>query len=277
MSIKPDTVNCSSCNHQYVRLNGFWECNSHFTPSSFPKDRCQHLQDIEQNHFWFEARDLLLRTKLLQLKYSEDQKLLELGCGSGRVLTTLENNFSQTVGIEGHVDALKKAAENCADSQLIHGNVLNTPLADEQFDWLVAFDVLEHVEPEKFLNEALRLTRPGGRLLISIPAFPLLWSYVDEAAGHRCRYRLKQLTKELEAAGWQVRGHTYFQFLLFPLLAISRLLNRRRQSQLERKPPGIINKVLGKINHLEIYLFKRLSLPFGSSLIVWAEKPVSKS
>jgi SAM-dependent methyltransferase len=214
-----------------------------------------------------------LRTKLLSLKRPDDHNLLELGCGSGRVLATLTNDFSQTTGIEGHISALKSAVASCPNSRLLHANVLKAPLTDEQFDWVVAFDVLEHVDPSTFLNEAFRLTRPGGRLLLSVPAFPMLWSHVDNLAGHRCRYRLKQLTEELNAAGWRSRGHTYFQFLLFPLLAISRLLNRNKQSQFERKPPHVINWLLRMINHLEVSLFQRLTLPFGSSLIIWADKP----
>lgn len=267
-------INCSNCGHQYVLQKGIWECEDGFTPSSFSANRSTHLQNIEHNHFWFAARDRLLRTRLLALKHPEEQKLLELGCGSGRILASLTDDFTQTVGIEGHLGALERAVETCPNSHLLHSNVLCTPLTKDQFDWVVAFDVLEHVEPAAFLNEAFRLTRPGGRLLISVPAFPLLWSYVDKAAGHRCRYRLKSLTKELENTGWRLHGHTHFQFLLFPLLAITRLLNRHKQSQLERNPPGIINKILGKINQLEVNLFHRLSLPFGSSLIVWAEKPI---
>jgi len=254
---------------------GVWECAGGFTPSGFTENRSEHLLDIERNHFWFEARDRLLRSKLLTLKRPKDQRLLELGCGSGRVLSTLAGEFAQSVGIEGHLGALNKAAKACPDSYLLHGNVLDTPLADEQFDWVVAFDVLEHVEAEAFLGEAFRLTRPGGCLLLSVPAFPMLWSHLDELAGHRCRYRLKQLNEELTLTGWQLRGHTYFQCLLFPLFAASRLLNRKTHPQLERKPPAGINRMLRAVNELEVNLFHRLPLPFGSSLIAWVGKPVT--
>ncbi len=276
LTIEPSTVQCPRCERQYRLSNSVWECEENFSPSGFPASSSTHLLDIEQDHFWFAARDRLLKTKLLNLKRPQDKSILELGCGSGRVLSTLTEYFPQTVGIEGHLSAVKLATETCPDSRLLHADVLNTPLADEQFDWVVAFDVLEHVDPARFLEEAFRLTRPGGRLLVSVPAFPLLWSYVDQAAGHRCRYRLKQLSTELEATGWCIQGYTYFQFLLFPLLAVNRLLNRDKQSKLERKPPNTINKILGKINHLEINLFHKLSLPFGSSLVAWAEKPNTK-
>lgn len=261
------------CGNHYPLKNSLWECSADYTPSGFSNDRNNHLLDIEQEHFWFAPRDQLLRTKLLTLKRPSDHRLLELGCGSGRVLATLETEFPHSVGIEGHLKALERAVHRCPTSNLVHGNVLNTPLVSDQFDWVVAFDVLEHVDPKAFLREAYRLTRPGGMLLLSVPAFPMLWSRVDELAGHRCRYRLKTLTEELITSGWQMRGHTYFQFFLFPLLAANRLLNQRSQSKIERKPPQILNRILGSINQLEFKLFNRLSLPFGSSLIAWAEKP----
>jgi SAM-dependent methyltransferase len=274
LAVKSALIKCLDCGKQYFLSNGVWECATGFLPSCFSQSRSQHLLAIEQDHFWFSARDRLLRTKLLALKRPEDRRLLELGCGSGRVLATLAKHFNLSVGVEGHQNSLQRANKSCQGSYLLHANVLDTPLLGEQFDWVVAFDVLEHVQAQAFLNEAYRLTRPGGRLLLSVPAFPMLWSHTDELAGHRCRYRWRQLADELSAAGWRLGGHTYYQCLLFPLLAVSRWLNRNTQARLERSPPASINRLLGACNQLEVQLCHRLTLPFGSSLIAWADKPV---
>jgi SAM-dependent methyltransferase len=268
-------VSCPQCGHLYSLNKGVWECAEGFTPSGFTPDRNEHLQALEKEHFWFDARDGLLCRILQRLRRPGDKHLLELGCGSGRMLARLESAFAVTLGVEGHVNALAAASDRCNSSQLIHSDVLNTPLADGQFDWVVAFDVLEHVDSARFLREALRLVRPGGLMLLSVPAFPLLWSQVDELAGHRCRYRSLPLKNELVSSGWLPLGHTHFQFLLFPLLAASRLLNRKSNPTLERQPPKVLNRMLGFINQLELSLFHRFSLPFGSSLIMWAEKPLT--
>ncbi len=270
------TLSCPRCGSRYDQNDAIWEFADGFAPCGFSRSRSEHLLDIEQDHFWFEARDRLLRNRLLGLKRPEDRRLLELGCGSGRVLTTLAKDFAQTTGIEGHIGALEMAVDACPRSTLLHGNVLDTPLSGDQFDWVVAFDVLEHLEPTLFLGEALRLTRPGGRLMLSVPAFPLLWSRADELAGHRCRYQPQGLTGELNAAGWRPLGHTYFQFLLFPLLTVSRLFSRKTPPRLERKPPKIVNRVLRALNLLEVRFSSRLPVPFGSSLIAWAEKPLAR-
>ena len=272
MCINPQSVYCPHCHTHYSIQDGIWECADNFTPPGFHSDRCEHVLELEQHHFWFKARDRLLLHKLKTLRHSNENSLLELGCGSGRVLADLSNDFSKTAGIEGHIGPLERARLSSPNSLLLHADVLASPLADQQFDWVTAFDVLEHVEAPLLLKEAYRLTRPAGRMLLSVPAFPILWSHVDQVAGHRCRYRLQQLESELSSTGWRLQGYTYFQFFLFPLLAASRILNRNAQPHLEHQPPKMINFLLGAINQLEVSLFAQYSLPFGSSLIAWADK-----
>lgn len=270
-----DRVGCG-CGNRYVLRNGVWDCRQDFAPQAFSVDRSEQLLDLESRHFWFGARDRLMRELLRRFRGRQARRLVDLGCGSGRMVGTLGPEWTLTVGVEGHLQALQRGAARGSGPVLIHADVLDTPLADGQFDCVTAFDVLEHVDPAALLGEAYRLARPGGRLLLSVPAFPLLWSRVDELAGHRCRYRLEQARDELRAAGWRPMGHTHFQFLLFPLFALNRVLHRRAEPGLERRPPGWLNRALGWVNQIEVGLLHRVTLPFGTSLVVWAQKPDAK-
>lgn len=197
---------------------------------------------------------------------------LEVGCGCGFFLPILDRYADTVVGVDGHTNSLREAHNHLASSTLVHSDVARLPLADDVFNFACALDVLEHVEPLPFLREIHRTLKPGGHLLLSVPAFPLLWSSVDEKAGHRCRYRLSKAHEELAASGFRVLGFTHYQFLLFPLVWLTRKVatnNGRRAT--ESRPPALVNRLLGQINHIEASILSGYSLPFGSSLIVWSE------
>lgn len=123
-----------------------------------------------------------------------------------------------------------------------------------------------------FLQEARRLVHDNALLIISVPAFPSLWSEMDVLAGHRCRYRWQPLKTKMIQNGWIPEGHTHYQCLLFPLVWVSRRVGRFLSYGLERRPPRKINRLLGAINRFEVSIFDGISLPFGSSLVVWAKK-----
>jgi SAM-dependent methyltransferase len=243
-----------------------------FVPAGFSVDRRDHLRDLEQNHFWFEARDRLLSRILKRTRSQQASKAIDLGCGTGRFLSTLGGFAGTTVGVEGHDALASQAAARDSGAIVIAADVQSVPLASGQFDLISILDVLEHVDPLSLLREAGRLARPGARLLISVPAFAWLWSHTDEAAGHRCRYDLALLRSELEASGWTLDGHTYYQALLLPLVFASRWRRSDRTSGIERTPPAWLNRLLGACNALEVAAFSRFSLPFGSSLLGWAQR-----
>ncbi|HSJ97524.1 MAG TPA: class I SAM-dependent methyltransferase, partial [Myxococcota bacterium] len=113
---------------------------------------------------------------------------------------------------------------------------------------------------------------PGGHLLLSVPAFPSLWSPLDEAAGHRCRYRRAALERELRAGGWELRHATHYQALLFPLVWLARRLPSRAAVPLERRPPRWLGRALGAVDEVEVRLWANRRLPFGSSLIAVASR-----
>lgn len=244
-----------------------------FEPAGFSGARQAHLAALEGEHFWFPPRDELIRKLLATLLPDRACRLLELGCGSGRFLSNNGLDRHSRVGVEAHARFLEIARERSADVQWIHADVAHVPLAKDCFDLTLALDVLEHVEPQSFLREAFRVTRPGGYLLLTVPAHAFLYSEIDAVAGHRCRYSVRLLRRELGDAGWCPERHTYYQRVLLPLLAASRLWNRRRPPELERRPPVWLNRLLGRVNRLDTRWLGTGPFPPGTSLVLWAHKP----
>jgi SAM-dependent methyltransferase len=165
-----EKVCCTSCRESFYLLDGIWEAAPGFKSEGFGLDRCRHLAGIEEWHFWFKPRLRLLKSKLEAELGGRCGSAIELGCGSGRFLETLTGSARKVVAIEGHLESLFRARDEGTDALLIHGDVLHVPLEGSSFDLVVALDVLEHVEPLPLLREAFRLARPGGLLLLSVPA-----------------------------------------------------------------------------------------------------------
>jgi SAM-dependent methyltransferase len=278
------STSCPECGSSFRWMDGVWRAAPGFSPSGFSADRRDHLQELETDHFWFPPRGDLLRSKALEWLPGEGGRLLDLGCGTGSFLASFASDAKGTpilrVGVEGHLESLERARIRSTEAVWVHADVTKLPIQGEQFDVVTSFDVLEHVEPRPLLDEALRLTRPGGVLLLSVPAFQSLWSAHDAAAGHRLRYRLAGLVQDLEAAGWRLEGHTYYQCLLFPLVWASRALRADRRGSvssaphIERRPPTWLGRMLLAVNRFEVRVFEGRTLPFGSSLIAWARKPL---
>jgi len=151
------------------------------------------------------------------------------------------------------------------------------PFAPESFDIIAAFDVIEHVEKDvESLNRLKEHLAPGGRLVMTVPALPWLWSRHDETHHHYRRYTRRHLEETLRQAGLTPVRISYFNTLLFPLIAGIRLLKKmagRRDSDDDAMPGRLINETLKRIFGLESSLVPAVDLPIGVSLLAIAERP----
>jgi SAM-dependent methyltransferase len=148
------------------------------------------------------------------------------------------------------------------------------PIADNVFGAVLLLDVLEHVDDHAALAEVHRVLRPGGVAVITVPAVPWLWSYRDEAAGHLRRYGRRQLVQAITGARLAVLAVQYYQCLLFPLVAATRLLGRRgpRLRDLEERPSRRLNSMMAWVNLTEVRLGDAIPWPWGSSLVAVCRK-----
>lgn len=231
---------------------------------------------LEEKHWWFAARRTIAENIIRQLGLPPGAKILEAGCGTGGNLAML-SRYGQVYGMELD-DHAREMANAKRITQVLPGRLPDkVPYQQERFDLIALLDVLEHIEDDRGTLEALgTLLKPGGHLLISVPAFAFLWSAHDEVHYHKRRYVLGELKSKLENAGLEVTYASYFNTVLFPLISAARLLGKLRTNKRGNgdltMPSPLINRLLFAIFSSERLVLGRWSLPFGVSAMAIARK-----
>jgi SAM-dependent methyltransferase len=229
--------------------------------------------DTEDRHWWFVGRRRLVTDALARTRVRG--RILDLGCGTGGVLAHL-GEFGTALGL----DPAPEAARYCKrrDVPMVVGSGLALPFADASFDAILAQDVIEHVPDDvALLREVQRVLRPGGVLLVTVPALPWLWSSHDDVNHHYRRYTLRTLEESLRAGGFRSGKVSYYNSLLMPL-AIARKFFQRLAGGDEHHLedlPGPLNGLLRGILTAEGHVIHRRSLPVGASLIA-AARPLAR-
>jgi SAM-dependent methyltransferase len=232
---------------------------------------------LEEVHWWFVARRLLVMETVQRWAPDDLARIVEVGCGTGGTLRALSAAFpSATVlGIDPNEEALALARERGCEA--VVGHFEDLPLTAGSADLLLGLDVIEHIrDDDRALAEAARALRPGGRLVLTVPALPRLWSPHDEINAHCRRYRRIELAQRVLHAGLRLERLTYFNTLLLPLGVVERAVSRRLGSAASlglRTPPGPLNTALRTIFGLEAPLLRRGDLPLGMSLLAVATRP----
>jgi len=230
------------------------------------------MAKIENQHWWFVARRRILNNVLKELHLSPDAEILEAGCGTGGNLTMLRE-YGKVFAMELDQTAREFAAKyNFAE--VLQGSLPHSiPFGNKCFDLIVLFDVLEHLIDDAASLQALRSRlKKNGKMLITVPAYPFLWGHHDEEHHHFRRYVRSGLKNIVAGAGYKVQYVSYFNFILFPLLLASRTINRGHSYNELDIPPAWLNKLLTSIFSGERHAIGRLGFPFGSSIILLAEK-----
>jgi SAM-dependent methyltransferase len=237
-------------------------------------DRDYELQthQAEDRHWWYRGRRTVLEGVIDGLGLPSSARILDAGCGSGRNMIELRRHGTVT-GVELS-DASVEIARGRGAGEVVAGSVLEMPFPDASFDFAVSLDVVEHLEDDLgALRELRRVIAPGGRLLLTVPAYQWLWSGHDEINHHHRRYTRRSLGRVAEAAGWKQARTTYFNSLLLPVAIVLRVLDRFNTKTTESSldlwvPPEPANWLLERPLTLESAMIARGGrIPAGLSLL----------
>lgn len=234
---------------------------------------------VEDRHWWYVAvrREVERALSDLHPMPGLPLRVLDAGCGTGGLLAGLRSP-AWTAGVEISAHGIRLARRR--GIRLVHGSVSALPFADGAFDAVVSIDVLCHagVEERQAVDEAVRVLRPGGRLLVQVPAFDWLRGAHDAAVWTRRRYRRAEVAALLSGSGLELERSRYRNSLLFPAAALARLTRRGRLSRDGarsdvRAVPSALNAVLSGVMAIERRI--GVSLPFGLSVFCVAVKPAA--
>jgi SAM-dependent methyltransferase len=243
-------------------------------------DAYDEMARLQNRHWWFLARRQIMRSMLTALELPPGARILEVGSGTGSNLALL-SEFGNVVGLEMSREAIAYARAQGLDvpgKVQLHLGRCPEDLAGFQqpFDLICLFDVLEHIADDRAALAALaKLLKPGGSLVISVPAYGWLWGPHDESLHHMRRYRRGELVRLCGESGLEVTRSTYFNSLLLPFAVAGRVWDKLRggkQASGTELPPAPVNTGLREVFAFERHLLKRMSFPFGLSILAVAHR-----
>lgn len=224
------------------------------------------------DYWWYVARARLLGAALRRHVEGADLAL-DLGSADGPSAAWFREATARTVALD--IDPRGLGHDG------VCGSALALPFPDDTFDAVAAFDVIEHCEPERVaLDEVRRVLRPGGRFVMSVPAYAWAWSDFDVANGHHRRYTKARAVAALERAGFRVDRATYGFATVFPLFVAERTARKVRGARHHGpvdvvavpKVPRALNTALIGLSRVDEALLRRRDLPFGSSVFLAATR-----
>jgi SAM-dependent methyltransferase len=235
------------------------------------------MAKIEGSHWWFEGRRQILKSLINRgAGQNSSARVLDEGCGTGGNGSML-SVFGKVFGLEYEASAAKYCKQR-EIAHVIRGDISQTiPFRDASFDLILLSDVLEHLKEDlDCLGRLTALLRPGGVLVVTVPAFSFLWSYHDVIHHHERRYRLPEVVALLTQSDLKILYASYFNFWLFPLIAAVRFLKKIAGHEGNAgdlvMPHPWTNSLLTKIFGSESRFMSRLRLPFGVSIVTLAMK-----
>jgi SAM-dependent methyltransferase len=239
----------------------------------------EEYAQIEATHWWFEGRRAIFDTLLRSLDLPADAVLLDLGCGTGANLNFL-TGYGRALGLDWGAAAARYARARTS-VPVLRGDVTALPFRSNSVNLITAFDLVEHIDDDlACAGELARVCRPGGYVLVTVPAFGWMWGRQDTINHHKRRYRADAFARLFAAQGLEIQRLTYLNTFLFPVVAAVRLFRRlvpekngELVSDFTMTKPGRVNTLLARFFAAESKLIKRWNLPLGVSLLCLARKP----
>ena len=236
------------------------------------------MLDVDEHHWWYRGRRRVVQAELERLPLPAAARILDAGCGSGRMLQELVR-YGQVSGIELDPGAAEVARAR-GHGEVRVGRLEELPWQAGSFDLITCLDVLEHTpDDRRTLTELRRVCAPGGWLLLTVPAYQALWSQHDVANHHFRRYGRRALLQAALQSGWTLQHLTSFNSILLPPAALVRLLQRRRRPDENYRPelergPSWLNALLEQPLRAEArWISRGRTLPAGLSLMAILQSP----
>lgn len=233
--------------------------------------------EVEANHWWFVGRRRLFTSEITREGLKPGARILDVGTSTGTNLRMLRDiGFSEVEGLDFSIEAIRYCAEKGLGT-VRQGDICAMPFEDSVFDLVLATDIIEHVEDDdRAVSEIARVLKPGGTVLVTVPAFQSLWGLQDRVAQHKRRYLRKELLTRLTEAGLSVKRCYYFNYVLFaPIWTARRLIDLfgvKMNSEAELNSP-LVNRILDGIFTFDVKTAHLIRPPFGVSLLALAGKP----
>lgn len=230
--------------------------------------------NVEQAHWWFTGRRRLFRGLIDTLALPADARILDIGSSTGTNLRMLgEMGFTRFEGLDSSDEAIRWCAQKGL-GKVTKGDVCAIPFPGGSFDLVLATDIIEHVDDDlAALREIRRVVKPGGSVLITVPAFQSLWGLQDDVSHHKRRYRARQVLTLVDSARLFPKRSFYFNYALFLPIYLARLIMRGKaakvRSENEINSP-LINRILGWVFRCDVATAPYLKPPFGVSFLVLA-------
>jgi SAM-dependent methyltransferase len=233
-----------------------------------------------ETHWWFVGRRKIVLSLVKKIIGEVSRpRIVDIGCGAGATLKQLED-----LGEATGVDISSHAVSYCRQRgcrRVCLSEEYSLPFSDNKISLIVSLDVLEHLDYDyQHLREYHRILEDDGKILLTVPALPWLWSGHDKANRHYRRYTRTQFKTLLEREGWKIEKLSYFCTFLFPLIMVLRLISKAANKIIKSynadwnfKIPGFgINWLFARIFGGEAFWLSRWRFPIGSSLLAICRK-----
>jgi SAM-dependent methyltransferase len=239
-------------------------------------DEYRKLAEVEDRMWYFHALNRRMVHFVAGTGAEAPRRILDAGCGTGGLIKYLRRAFP-AAKVEG-LDFSARACELArlrTGSEITQGSITALPYADGSYDAVVSADVVCQVtDGAAALREFARVVRPGGTVLVNVPAFHWLWSYHDDTCETKHRYTRPELRTLCTQAGLRVEFASYANLLPLPLIAARRKLFRPAAPTSDvRLYPAPVEAMFAAMAALEFaWMRAGLASPLGSSVFVVARK-----
>lgn len=271
----------------------FWiQKSNNIEEGAFEKSQADKIHEHEDNSWWYKYRRSLLEN-IIEKYFDKDKDIIDIGGGNGFLASGLQKRGFKVNILEPSLASCQYARERGVKN-IYCGMIDETSIRDNSLPQVLLCDVLEHIKDDKeFFNLIGKKLLPGGKLLVTVPAFQNLWSSEDSASGHYRRYTLEEVYELVQNSTGGLKilyANYFFGFLYFPVLMVRVIFERvgllkrvedRSEEEFDEvqkkqyiNTNWLVGKILSVVEKREFHniIVKEKRIRRGSSLFVVVRK-----